>query len=308
MRLPWWPIYIDARFDEQGVYYAIDDEPEQLVPWHRAKCFYQNSALLFVLYDDQGHIVRSGRARLFLRVKRKEEPEATTRAVALQRAYLENSENQYACKVEWMNQTFDQVFRLILSTVLPIILLAMMIQGYNSAPDNDPGSRYQNGILLSMAALILFAFFINWRIYKGIHRQRKASKIIEVNQDGVVTSESDYPWEAINRIDQQFIGFIAIAQSGQDLLLPSGGCAVMIAHQRITQLPVFGYKLFLFFLGFGIVSGPLLKAWFNYLNPDHDLSISFWGISMMITIAILALFSLVYYQVWFEKRHQSKSQ
>ncbi len=308
MRLPWWPIYVDARFDEQGVYYAIDDEPEQHVPWHRVKCFYQNSAQLFALYDDQGCFMQSGRARLFLRVKPKQEPEAKTRAYELQKAYIENSENQYACKVEWMNQTADQVFRLVLSIGLPIMFLVMMIQGYNSVPDNDPGIRVQNVILIGIVALILLALFINWRIYKGIHRHRKASRIIEVNQHGVVTNKSDYPWDEINRIDQQFIGFIAVAKTGQDLLLPSGGCATMIAHQRITQLPVFGYKLFFICLGIGIVSGPLLNAWFNYLIPDHDPSINFWAISLIITIAVLALFSLVYYQVWQAKRQESKSQ
>ena len=312
MRLPWWPIYVDTRFDEQGVYYAIDDEPEQLVPWHQIRFYVQNKYLVFAPEDEYGKQQQTERVRLFLRTSIKGCHEAAEQATEFQKAYLNNPENQYTCKVNQRAFVNDKLIDIIFLGVFPIGLSAyflfMMIQGYNSVPDNEHGIRYQNGILIGAVSLILFTFFVVWRSCKGLRRQQRATKIIEINQLGIVTDDAQYPWDALERIDQGFTDYVVTTISGKHLRVPANCCARLFAHQRISHPPVLSRTLFVLCLIGSVLSGPIFSAWFGYLVPDYEQPFNFWGVSLMLTGAVLAIFGAIYFMIWQSKRQASKSQ
>ena len=309
MRLPWWPIYVDARVDTQGVYYTIPGEQERLTPWHRMRFRVQNKFLICVPEDEHGAQVRHHRARVFFRISLKDHPEAGRHATELQTAYLENPQNKYACKVICRNdEVWAQAYMLIMAIGLPAWGLFTLYQGYQSAPDNEPGVRYQNGLLMSMAALGLITLLIYWQIFRGLRRQHQSSRVVEVNQRGVMTSDSSFQWDDIDCIREDFYHYMVRTKSGRYLLLPNNCCAIWILRNRITHPPVYSRKLFVFCLIGSVLSGPLMSAWFGYLAPEYDQPFGFWGVSLILTSTIILLYGFVHLAIWLEKRQASKSQ
>jgi len=308
MRLPWWPIYIDARFDEQGVYYTIPDDPEQLSPWHQTRFYVQNKYLVFIPEDESGKHLQHHRANVFFRLRLKDHPDASKRATEFQNAYLEDSQNQYSCKVIWRNEVWDRVFMLVLSIGLPAYGLFMLYQGYQSAPGNEPGVRYQNGLLMSMVALVLITLFIYWRIVRELRRQHQSSRVIEVNQHGVKTCDSDFQWDDFDCIRQHFHHYMVLTKSGEYLHIPNNSCAIWILRNRITHPPVLSSKLFVFCLIGSVLSGPLMSAWFGYLAPDFEQPFGFWGVSLIMASMVLVIYGALYFSTWQSKRQASKSQ
>lgn len=307
MRLPWWPIYVDARIDKQGVYYTISDEPEQLSPWHQTRFYAQGKYLVFIPEDESGKHLQHHRAKVFFRLRIKDHPDASKRATELQGTYLEDSQNQYSCKVIWSNEVWDRVFILFMSIGLPAYGMFMLYQGYQSAPDNEPGIRYQNSLLTSMAVLVLITFWIHWRIIKGRRCQHQSSRIIQVNQHGVKTSDSSFQWDDFDCIQPHFYHYMIVTKSGKHLFLPNNCCAIWILRNRISHPPVLSHKLFGFCLICSVLSGPLFSAWYRYLVPEFDQPFGYWGVSLIMTLMVLVLFGGIYFLIWQAKRKASKS-
>lgn len=304
--------YPDASMNEQGIRFFKPDGHGQFFPWHRVRFYVLNKFLVFAPEDEQGIEIRSRETCLNLRINLKDHPQVVARAVAFQKAYLESPENQYACKIDQRsyikNKRGETIFLALYAFSLPAYLIYMMIQGHISAPDNDPGVRYQNGTMIAIIMTILSTLLVYWLVYKARRRKRMAPAIIEINQLGVITHESEYPWDTLKRIDQCFAQLIVTTQSGQELLLAENCCATCIVRNRILQIPVFGYKLFLFFLCGGVISGPLVSAWFQYLVPEYEQPFGPMETSALVTAMVLVMFGFVYWEVWIAKRHQSKSQ
>ncbi len=298
--------------NEQGVRFFEPDGQEQFFPWHRVRFYVRNKFLVFAPEDEQGIQIRSRETRLYLRINQKDYPHAATQATAFQEAYLENAENQYACKVDqrtyMKNKRGETLFLALYAIGFSAFFIYTMIQSYISIPENDLGVRYQNGILIALITIILSTLLIYWHVNKGRRRIRLAPTIIEVNQFGVITHESKYPWDTLESIDQCFAEYVVNAQSGQELLLPSSCCATWLVRNKILQTPVFGYKLFLFFLCGGVLSGPLVSAWFQYLVPEYEQPFGPLETSALVTALVLVLFGVVYWEVWYTKRRQLKSQ
>lgn len=318
MRLPWWPIYIDARFDEHGVYYANGDEPEQLVPWHRVKWSYQNSNLLFTIWDDQGNVVSDGCIRIFLRVKRKIDSEAATRASAFQKAYLESIENKYVCAIDQQRWRKDQAagrfISFIASILLPVLFLGMMFHGLRTVPVNDAGTRYQNGILVMMGMIVLAAVYANWRALKGYQFMRRTPKAIEVNQLGILAMDSQgeseqHAWHSLVRIRFGYGHIVVTTDSGRGIVLPQSGCATRVVKTRIQSPPELGLKLLILLCIGSIFAGPLAWAWFSYLLPEEDIPNGLlWFPSVALLGMVLMFYGLAQLEPWLEKRRESKSQ
>jgi len=318
MRLPWWPIYLDARFDEYGVYYASDDEPEQLVPWHRVKWSCQNSNLLFTIWDDQGNVVSDGCIRIFLRVKRKIDSEAATKASTFQKAYLESTENKYVCAIDQQRWRKDQAagrfISFIASILLPVLFLGMMFHGLRTVPENEAGTRYQNGILVLMGMIVFAAIYTNWRVLKGYRFMRRTPKAIEVNQLGILATDSQgesehFAWSSLVRIRYGYGHIVVTTDTGQGIVLPQAGCAIQIVRARVKSAPEFGLKFFMFLFIGSILAGPFSWAWFSYLLPEQDIPSRFlWGPSLMSLWTVFMLYGLAQLEPWLTKRRGSKSQ
>lgn len=311
MRLPWWPIYLDARFDEQGVHFAHPECTTDFVPWHLVGIRGQ----YLVCYDHNGSPIRVKNAMLLLRYDRASKKDLTS----LQQLYLHNSENSYALGVDpnTYKRNLRSIFLFLLTytVLLPLIALTGMIHGYRTVPLNESGVRYQHAIVIGGFLLVLTAAVIQWRVWRSYMVFRRSKKIVSIDQNGINALSEDstrthHPWHEVQRFKPGFTWYLITMQSGDKAVIPQNNQAWSIASQRsrMELTPIRRSILSLAFI-IAILSGPFMCGWFSYLLPDDPLPPHMpWVVSAIATFQVLSIAGLFWVGTLYEKRKRAKSE
>lgn len=308
MRLPWWPIYLDARFDESGVYFLLGEKPERFVPWHLVHII---GGRTLAVYDESGEQIRERRSQVLLRVPRG----ASADALASQHACLSDPHTRFTFRVDrgaYSQSLPGMVSIAILTLVFPAALMAGLIQTYMTAPQNDPGERLRIGLLLAMILLGLGMLFINWWLLKSLKKRRAAKKVIAIDETGILAEDNGpaparYRWASIESIEEGFAGHLATTDTGTRLLFPQSTHACSLARFKCASKFRMNNRLIIIALCIAFLSGPIVWAWYTYLLPTESLPQSAWAISFLATSQILLIVGLVYLSVYLEKRRAAHS-
>lgn len=311
MRLPWWPIYTDARLDTRGVSFNHPHISIDFVLWHLVG----SRGQYLVGYEPDGTLIRSSKAPLYLRVSRGEKREA----ISLQHGFISNPASSYTCSIKL--NAYKRSLRAGLgllaayTTLFPMTFIALMIQGYRTAPLNDPGERYQHAIIVGGTLLVLAVAFIHWRVWCSYRSYRRAKKVISLDQSGLTatgddTTQSHYTWDDIQRFKPGFLWYLITMRSGEQLVIPQKAHAWTIVQQRsrVAPTPIRSSILYTSLI-LAICSGPLMWGWFKYLLPEDPLPPHTpWAVSAVATFQVLFFASIVRVSSYFEKRMLAKSE
>ncbi|MBO6738268.1 MAG: hypothetical protein JJ916_00235 [Phycisphaerales bacterium] len=311
MRLPWWPIYSDAHLKERGVSFSHPRFSIDFVPWHLVGVRGQN----LVCFEANGTLIRSKKARLHLRVDRASMKEA----ISLQKRFINNPASSYTCSIKLDVYKRSVLAGLVLlfayTTLFPMIFIALMIQGYRTAPLNDPGERYQHAIIFGGTLLVLAVVFIHWRVWRSYRSYRRAKKVISLDQNGLTatggdTTQAHYTWNDIHRFKPGFLWYLITMRSGEQLVIPQKAHAWTIVQQRsrVAPTPIRSSILYASLI-LAICSGPLMWGWFKYLLPEDPLPPHTpWAVSAVAIFQVLFFASIVRFSAYFEKRKLAKSE
>jgi len=309
--MPWWPIYVDARLDERGVSFSHPQFSIDFVPWHLVEFRGQ----YLVCFDPDGTLIRAKKAPLFLRVDR----DSKKTAVSLQQAYFNEPANSYSCDID-LNAYTRSVragLGLLISfnLLFPLIFIAAMIQKYRTAPLNNPGMRYQHGIVLGCILLVLAVVVIHWRVWCSLRTYLRAKKVMSVDQNGLTATGDEatqvhYRWDEIQRFKPGFLWYLVTMRSGEQVVIPQKAHAWAIVRQssRTEPTPI-RKSIFYASLILALCSGPLMWGWYNYLLPNDPLPSQLpWVVSVVATCQVLFLASIMWIATFFEKRKLAKSE
>lgn len=315
MRLPWWPIYLDAQMDEDGVLFHMPDGDLVQMPWHRIGSPHgTNIKNHFSIYDERLKPFRYEGKPIVIQV-----PNQTPTPHRLQKEFIQSK--AYDLDIHQsvvISEKRRYVLMPIFLTMYPLLPLIMgAIAWPNSVPENEVGQRVQLATLLFLGIMglcclgLLCASVHNW------FRVKNASTLTRVGSDSIsyTTSRGEIctiPKEELRTQPSWNTIFLHTTQ-GEQILVPQRRLILQLLPDRHSSKHVNGISrrftvaMMLLSLSFG----PVAYLWNQYLIPEENPSLgigAYVAFSSFGVLLMLMLHALTRFADWIEKRRACKSE
>jgi len=271
MRLPWWPIYIDAKTDDEGVLYTTPDGVEHHAKFHQLlPQSWSTPTSSFWVVDERFNKVRHNRHLVILKTESRIVD--LLDLIAAQRVF---SFDIHPRTVRRQNRI--QLWLMLFSIcLLPVSMLMMIaILGYPTVPDNQMGIRFQNGFLIIVASMIFIIIAAAFACFAKFRMISRSKKLAGVTQDGISVRDSHgtetfIPYSALHPPKVSWGTVSVRSNHGQQALLPTARTIQwQIIKRRTNSDPMPSWRVTLWLAIPFILAGPLIYMWNVYFMPDE---------------------------------------
>lgn len=305
MRLPWWPIYVEAEMTESGARYSTPDgvihfaQVDQLLPqtqWKASRVFWVLNKRLRKLRYRRCLInlrLDTDAANLISQIEAKKPVEFDIDPDVIAR------QNK---KCVWI--MFSGL------CILPAcMLLLFFLLPSTSSPTSPEGKKIQVGFLILNAIMLLIIFGAAILSMRQLRFISHAKRLTGVTHDGISYCDPDGSGGFISDSDLQppsaSWGIVSASSlQGHVVLLPHMNTIHrQIIKCRTSPAPQPSWKVTLWIAIPLILSGPLFYMWNRYLIPDEPITkeplryLSLMGLGLFFIFNTLAI-------RWWRKREK----
>lgn len=315
MRLPWWPIYLDAQMDEDGVSYHLPDGELIQMPWHLiGRPQGANIKNHFSIYDERLKPLRHRGKLIVVRV-----PNQTPTPQRLQQQFIQSKAytldiHPSVVKAEKRRYVLMPIF-LTMYPLLPLIMGA--IAWPTSVPDNEIGQRVHFATLLFLGIMglcclgLLCASVHNW------FRVKNASTLTRVGSDSIsyTTSRGEIctiPKEEL-RAQPSWSTIFYHTTQGKRIFVPPRRHILQLLPDRHSSKHVNGISMrfSVAMILLSLSTGPVAYLWDQYLIPEEQSLLgvgTYVAYSSLGVLLMLMLLVLVRVAHRIEKRKEAHSE
>jgi len=309
MGIPWWPIYIDAEMDEQGVRYTTPDGEESIATPDRllAQSWIHPNSTCWHLDDTLRKKRFCGRL-IVLRVQ--------PNVVEVLNGVLSKERFDYSISPETV---LNQNKRCVWIMVLGICILPVWMLGFFQVLGTPPIAEQPEGVHFLVGLWILKGVF--FAIIIGIafvgliqfRKMKRCSLLTTVASDGVQIQDHDGAQQFVPYCDLHSpVGswglMFARTLQGIQILLPHKQTIHMgLIRKRTSQLRLPSWKVTLCIAIPLILFAPLFYCWNLYLIPDEPFTHELVRYVGLIAIGCLFLLNTAIIRWWRKRAVKSAS-
>lgn len=274
MRLPWWPIYVDAHVDKNGVSYETPDGVS-----HRAELYqllplkWSQKIKSYSILDEQLRKLKYKHGQIIIHADKD-----TSEVVMLLTTGISYTYSIRPKSV--LTQNVKCVLLMLSLALLPAsILLMFLLAGTPSVPMNDVGYRFQNGFLVFIGLMSTIVLGVLLLIVWQLKSISSLACLAGVTKEGIVAQTSSGEREVVPYAEMDHPksswGLHAISTTNHGrILIPH----VHTAHLKIIKRNVKSKKQpsmkTVFWIALFItILGPSLYFWNTYLIPDDPYTL-----------------------------------
>ncbi|MHA7813619.1 MAG: hypothetical protein ACX94C_09525 [Phycisphaerales bacterium] len=298
MRLPWWPIYIDAQMDEDGVSFHLPDGELLQIPWHRiGRPQGANIKNHFSIYDERLKPLRHSGKLIVVRV-----PNQTSTPQRLQQQFIQS--RAYTLDIHPSVIKADKrryVLMPIVVTIYPLLPLIMgAIAWPISVPDNEIGQRVHIATLLFLGIMglcclgLLCASVHNW------YRIKNVSSLTRVGSDSITFTTArgetcTVPKSGLRAQPSWSTIFFHTTQ-GERIFVPPRRHVLQLLPDWFSSRHVNGISMrfSIAMILLSLSTGPVAYLWNQYLIPEEHASLgvgayfafSSFGVLLMLILLV----------------------